>query len=109
MTKENAINVLRHLSPPHTSKVAFDAFKQAIGMAIEALKEPRWIPIEQDLPKIGEYVLCETTTKYFGKYHVCKFVDKDEWVDKPHFDWDHDGFPHVIAWARFESYKGVTE
>lgn len=54
-------------------------------------------------------MLCETTTKYFGKYHVCKFVDKDEWVDKPHFDWDHDGFPHVIAWARFESYKGVTE
>ena len=43
MTNENAINVLRHLSPPRTSKVAFDAFRQAIDMAIEALKEPQII------------------------------------------------------------------
>lgn len=70
--------------------------------------EPHWIPVEQDLPKIGEYVLCETTTRYFGRYHVCKFVDKDEWVDRPHFDWDRNGFPHVIAWIRFEPYKEVT-
>lgn len=67
--------------------------------------EPRWIPVEQGLPKIGEYVLCKTTRQYFGKYHVCKFVDKDKWVDKPHFDWDHNGFPYVIAWTRFEPYK----
>lgn len=37
--------------------------------------ELHWIPVEQELPKIGEYVLCETTTRYFGKYHVCKFVE----------------------------------
>ena len=43
MTNENAINILRHLSPPRTSKAAFDAFKQAIEMAIEALKEPQII------------------------------------------------------------------
>lgn len=66
-----------------------------------------WISIEQDLPKIDEYVLCKTTSQYFGKYHVCKFVDKDEWVDRPHFDWDRRGFPHVIAWTRFEPYKEV--
>ena len=71
--------------------------------------ELHWIPVEQDLPKIGEYVLCETTARYFGKYHVCKFVDKDKGVDIPHFDWDRNGFPHVIAWTRFEPYKGVTE
>ena len=55
MTNENAINVLRHLNPPRTSKVAFDAFRQAIVMAIEALKEPQiirckdckyWIPYD---------------------------------------------------------------
>lgn len=40
MTNENAINILRHLSPPRTSKAAFDAFKQAIEMAIEALEQP---------------------------------------------------------------------
>ena len=76
--------------------------------------EPHWIPVEQDLPKIGEYVLCQTTPHYFkttncfNNYHVCQFVDKDRWVDKPHFDWDRDGFPHVVAWTRFEPYKGVT-
>ena len=43
MTNENAINVLRYLSPPRTSKAAFDAFRQAIEMAIEALKEPKII------------------------------------------------------------------
>lgn len=43
MTNENAINVLRHLNPPRTSKAAFDAFRQAIEMAIEALKEPQII------------------------------------------------------------------
>ena len=43
MTNENAINILRHLSPPRTSKVVFDAFRQAIEMAIEALKEPQII------------------------------------------------------------------
>ena len=43
MTNENAINVLRYLSPPRTSKAAFDAFRQAIEMAIEALKDPQII------------------------------------------------------------------
>jgi len=55
MTNENAINILRHLSPPRTSKAAFDAFRQAIIMAIEALEEPQiirckdckyWIPYD---------------------------------------------------------------
>ena len=68
-----------------------------------------WIPVEQGLPQIGECVLCKTTARYFGKCHVCKFVDKDKWVDKPHFDWDTHGFPHVIAWARFEPYEEVIE
>lgn len=43
MTNENAINILRHLSPPRTSKAAFDSFRQAIEMATEALKEPKVI------------------------------------------------------------------
>ena len=89
-----------------------DDWKEVIQIVTDAptiTPEPHWIPVEQDLPKIGEYVLCETTERYFGKYHVCKFIDKDEWVDRPHFDWDRNGFPHVIAWTRFEPYKEVTE
>ena len=55
MTNENAINVLRHLIPPRTSKAAFDAFRHAIELAIEALEEPKiirckdckyWIPYD---------------------------------------------------------------
>ena len=78
--------------------------ERAIDTVLDAI--PHWIPVEQALPQIGEYVLCETTTRYFGKYHVCKFVDKDKWVDRPHFDWDRHGFPHVIAWMHF---KGTEE
>ena len=83
--------------------------EKIIEAIAELPPEPHWNSVEQDLPKIGEYVLCGTTTPYFGKYHVCKFVDKDKWIDKPHFDWDRNGFPHVVAWTRFRPYKGVTE
>lgn len=99
MTRE-ILNSLSSLYPLQ------DYEEQAIEEALQS--EPHWIPVEQALPQIGEYVLCETTTRYFGKYRVCKFVDKDEWVDRPHFDWDNNGFPHVVAWTRFEPYKGVT-
>ena len=99
MTRE-ILNSLSSLYPLQ------DYEKQAIEDALQS--ELHWIPVEQDLPKIGEYVLCETKTPYFGKYHVCKFVDKDEWVDRPHFDWDRNGFPHVVAWTRFEPYKEET-
>ena len=85
--------------------------EKAIDTVLNAI--PHWIPVEQALPKIGEYVFCETATGCFGKYckhHVCKFVDKDKWIDRPHFDWDRNGFPHVIAWMPLpESFKGVAE
>ena len=65
MTNENAINVLRYLylSPPRTSKAAFNAFRHAIEMAIEALKEPQiircknckhWIPYDWMFSEIWE-------------------------------------------------------
>lgn len=85
-----------------------DDIVDALEYAPTIQPEPHWIPVEQALPKIGEYVLCGTTAPYFGKYHVCKFVDKDKWIDKPHFDWERNGSPHVVAWTRFEPYKGVT-
>ena len=85
-----------------------DAYERGYKQG-KADAELHWIPVEQELPKIGECVLCKTTARYFGKYHVCKFVDKDNWVDKPHFDWDTHGFPYVIAWARFEPYEEVIE
>ena len=111
MTKEEAQLALANLKRYMSGGGSVDkGTNRAIDMAIEALSQPElhWIPVEQGLPQIGECVLCKTTARYFGKYHVCKFVDKDNWVDKPHFDWDTHGFPYVIAWARFEPYEEVT-
>ncbi len=102
MTKREFLDIVFALAPTEANAI-MDAFDEYVDS-----NEPHWIPVEQALPQIGEYVLCETTTRYFGKYHVCKFVDKDKWVDKPHFDWDRHGFPHVVVWTRFEPYKGVT-
>lgn len=102
MTKREFLDTVFALAPNEANKI-MDAFDEYVES-----NEPHWIPVEQALPKIGEYVLCGTTAPYFGKYHVCKFVDKDKWIDKPHFDWERNGFPHVVAWTRFEPYKGVT-
>ena len=77
MTNENAINILRHLIPPRTSKAAFDAFRQAIDMAIEALKEPKIIRCKD----------CKNwdttwTNDFSPNYHYCPMVDgvrKEDW------------------------------
>lgn len=77
MTNENAINVLRYLSPPRTSKAAFDAFRQAIDMAIEALSqpEPHWIPVTDRLPNIREDVLIS----YYDEVMVGWLNDDGTW------------------------------
>ena len=107
MTKREFLDKVFALVPNEANKI-MDAFDEYVES-----NEPHWIPVEQALPKIGEYVFCETATGCFGKYckhHVCKFVDKDKWIDRPHFDWDRNGFPHVIAWMPLpEPYKGVTD
>ena len=60
--------------------------------------ESHWIPVTERLPRIGEYVLCTVKQPYRGRFHVCKYVDKDKWHDHPYFDWWHNGFPDVVAW-----------
>ena len=81
MTNENAINVLRHLNPPRTSKVAFDAFRQAIVMAIEALKEPQiirckeckyWIPYDWMFSEVWQ---SRNIADYSEDEIGCKFCD----------------------------------
>ena len=51
MTREEAIDILRVISPPRESKRIFDEFVQAIDMAIKALEEPPWIPCCKRLPE----------------------------------------------------------
>ena len=81
MTNENAINVLRHLIPPRTSKAAFDAFRQAIEMAIEALEEPKiircknckhWIPYDWMFSEVWR---SRNIADYSEDEIGCKFCD----------------------------------
>ena len=127
MTNENAINVLRHLSPPRTSKAAFDAFRQAIEMAIEALKEsqsePHWISVTERLPKENYlddgYVEPSQPVLVYMSYHTCKIsrywghrISKGtsdyvipDWMDLEEYDSDN-----VIAWRELpEPYKEIED
>lgn len=64
-----------------------------------------WHLIENnDFPEIGEIVLCELAHRIFthGKYITCKYRAADKYKDEPYFDWDHNGFPNVIAWCRIK-------
>ena len=81
MTNENAINILRHLIPPRTSKAAFDAFRQAIEMAIEALEEPKiirckeckyWIPYDWMFSEVWQ---SRNIADYSEDEIGCKFCD----------------------------------
>lgn len=44
----------------HTNNVTFHTKH---GKVVEFVKADRWIPVTQDLPSDGEYVLCTTVTK----------------------------------------------
>ena len=81
MTNENAINILRHLIPPRTSKAAFDAFRQAIEMAIEALEEPKiircknckyWIPYDWMFSEVWQ---SKNIADYSENEIGCKYCD----------------------------------
>lgn len=81
MTNENAINILRHLIPPRTSKAAFDAFRQAIDMAIDALEEPKiirckdckhWIPYDWMFSEIWQ---SKNMVDYPEDEIGCKYCD----------------------------------
>ena len=109
ITKQAMKDMIINHRSDFSNEINYRTALACVDAVLPAQSELPWVPVEQGLPKIGEYVLCETTARYFGKYHVCKFVDKDKWIDKPHFDWDSNGFPHVIAWTRFEPYKGEME
>lgn len=79
--------------------------ERAIDTVLNAI--PHWIPVTDRLPKIEEYVVCMIRQKYRGQFHVCHYVDKDKYISHPYFDWQHNGFPDVVAWMSLpEVYKG---
>ena len=61
--------------------------------------QPGWIPVTEKCPEIGQIVLCSLKTRrYYGRIHVCKYRAADKYYDHSYFDWDHNGFPDVVAW-----------
>lgn len=106
MTNENAINVLRHLSPPRTSKAAFDAFRQAIIMAIEALSssEPRWHPVSEMPEEDDDYLLL--TYEYFKYGRFPRIIigawDGGEKVWLEYYEGMYRYVEHPVAWISQE-------
>lgn len=97
MTNENAINILRHLIPPRTSKAAFDAFRQAIDMAIEALKEPKsepdWISCSERLPKDEGFYLVTLGYKHGAETNIRFFK-----IENGEGYWSKWGNENITAW-----------
>ena len=84
MTREQAIEILQNNQ--HTSPSW-----EAIGMAIEALKEqqPKWIPVDEKKPKsmankVLVYLDHEDLVGYIGFGHYEKFQGEEMWYDLEH-------------------------
>ena len=83
----------------------FTSDGQTISFSIEDIlselpsAQPGWIPVTEKCPEIGQIVLCSLKTRrYYGRIHVCKYRAADKYYDHSYFDWDHNGFPDVVAW-----------
>ena len=76
----------------------------AIELAIKALEqEPKWIPVSEELPKVGENVLCKCQANIFEVFALTP----DGWYhDEKHCYMM--GF--VVAWIPLpEPYKAESE
>ena len=101
MTTEKAIEILSDVGDINRC-CAEDAV--ALGMAIKALEQTRWIPVSERLPEDGDTYL--VTIEYNGEVigvDVASYSPVDGYIDK-HWetfnDWkeDDDSCYHVTAW-----------
>ena len=104
MTEEQAIRHLEDLQRLYLGNEKFTADIEAIGMAIKALEQTRWIPCAERLPEDGDTYL--VTIEYNGEVigvDVASYSPVDGYIDK-HWetfnDWkeDDDSCYHVTAW-----------
>ena len=62
--------------------------------------EPRWIPVTERLPKLGEKVLVSTKNTVFTQVFKCIYGTPDRW------GWEHNTIKKVTAWKPLpEPYK----
>lgn len=97
MTREEAIDILSTHYEPDDQRL-----EQALDMAIEALKEPHWIPCSERLPETdGRYLV---TCSKIGAW----VVDWNIWHNEPKPSWLWE--QGVTAWMPLpEPYKEEDE
>ena len=109
MTRQEAIKELENISWS-------DRGMEAIYMAIDILEqEPKWIPVTERLPEIGDTVIISGKMKYKGDKDYEYFVDVaffEPWQGFSTFnDWyeGQDEF-EIVAWQPLpEPYKESEE
>lgn len=105
MTNEEAINILRRIDPPRTSKKHFDDFIQARDMAINSLSQPDscWIPVTERLPDNSRNVLITSRGGVSMAWYNGSYFEKGA-------NTHHRKMQTVTAWCELpEPYKGVTK
>ena len=100
MTREQAVRLLKGKAYVFYGEMQI----KALGMAIEALEQqPKWTPVTERLPEIGDTVIISGKTKYKHEKEYEYFVDAafyEPWQGFSTFnDWyeGQDEF-EIVAW-----------
>ena len=91
MTKKEAIDLLDNLIGMIEDNHGSD-YDSAIRMAIDAL-EPKWIPVSERLPDVGQKVLASTNKTCFTQvFKGTSGASNSSWW------WEKKTIKHIVAW-----------
>lgn len=92
-----------------TESYYFKDINEAKNIAIQALSQPKWIPVTEELPEAGYSVLVTRITNNGDIYEKIASFQEECWMD----DNDKYGKPNsdtVLAWMPLpEPYKAESE
>ena len=85
-----------------TESYYFKDINEAKNIAIEALSQPKWIPVTEELPKIDQYVLA-LVNPAIEREHPIIISSRDKGNEKYWTDGT------IIAWMPLPPFKGVEK